>query len=136
MIFLASATDVVDGPLTPVCNPASGSLFPIGTTRVTCSAADSHQNAASATIKVTVLSPSQITSNLLGEIAADNFQQANNLLQGVLRSIRAGNIGAACNQVGSFINQVKAQTGKSLTTADATTLIGSAVDVRSSLGCR
>ena len=32
--FTAAATDVVDGPLTPTCLPASGSTFPIGVTTV------------------------------------------------------------------------------------------------------
>ena len=39
--FTASATDAVDGPLTSVCAPASGSGFPVGTTTVTCTATDS-----------------------------------------------------------------------------------------------
>src|SRR3712207_9315788 len=33
---LPSAVDTRDGALTPVCTPASGSLFPVGTTTVTC----------------------------------------------------------------------------------------------------
>jgi hypothetical protein len=50
----ASASDSVDGPLTPTCSPASGSNFPIGTTTVTCSATDSHGNTGSASFTVTV----------------------------------------------------------------------------------
>jgi hypothetical protein len=44
----------VDGPLPATCTPASGSLFPIGTTPVTCSATDAHGNTGSATFTVTV----------------------------------------------------------------------------------
>jgi hypothetical protein len=50
----ATATDIVDGPLTPTCSPASGSTFPVGTTTVTCSATDSHGNTGSASFTVTV----------------------------------------------------------------------------------
>jgi hypothetical protein len=50
----ATATDTVDGTLTPTCAPASGSLFPVGTTTVTCSATDSHGNTGSASFAVTV----------------------------------------------------------------------------------
>jgi hypothetical protein len=39
--FAASATDPTDGSLTPVCTPASGSKFKIGTTTVTCTATNS-----------------------------------------------------------------------------------------------
>jgi hypothetical protein len=50
----ATATDLVDGSLTPTCLPASGSTFPLGTTTVTCSATDAAGNTGSATFTVTV----------------------------------------------------------------------------------
>lgn len=52
--FVATATDDVDGPLTPVCVPASGDLFPLGNTTVTCSATDAAGNSASASFHVNV----------------------------------------------------------------------------------
>ena len=52
--FSVSATDNVDGPLTPVCSPASGSTFPAGRTIVNCKATDSHLNSASVSFKVVV----------------------------------------------------------------------------------
>jgi len=42
--FTVTATDIVDGPLTPTCNATSGDVFPIGTTTVTCSVTDSATN--------------------------------------------------------------------------------------------
>jgi hypothetical protein len=53
--YTASATDNVDGPLTPSCNPASGSTFPIGTTTVRCSATDAHGNTGTGSFTVTVV---------------------------------------------------------------------------------
>jgi HYR domain len=50
----ATASDIVDGPITPGCSPASGSTFPVGTTTVTCSATDAHGNTGSASFSVTV----------------------------------------------------------------------------------
>jgi hypothetical protein len=51
----ATASDLVDGPVSPVtCSPASGSLFGFGTTTVTCSATDSHSNIGSNSFTVTV----------------------------------------------------------------------------------
>jgi hypothetical protein len=50
----ASATDVVDGSLTPTCSPSSGATFALGTTTVSCSATDAHGNTGSATFTVTV----------------------------------------------------------------------------------
>ncbi len=52
--FAASAIDDIDGALTPACSPASGDLFPIGATTVTCTATDAAGNTGSATFDVTV----------------------------------------------------------------------------------
>ncbi len=52
--FQVSATDAVDGAVSAVATPASGSLFPIGTTTVSVSATDHHQNSASGSFTVTV----------------------------------------------------------------------------------
>ena len=53
--FRATATDLVDGPVTVSCSPASGSTFAVGTTPGDCSAADAHGNSASGTFDVTVV---------------------------------------------------------------------------------
>ncbi|MDE1863194.1 MAG: HYR domain-containing protein [Thaumarchaeota archaeon] len=52
--YKANATDLVDGPITPVCSPASGSTFAYGTTTVTCTATDAHGNTAAGTFDVNV----------------------------------------------------------------------------------
>ncbi|MGN6578136.1 MAG: HYR domain-containing protein [Nocardioides sp.] len=49
-----SATDVVDGSVPTNCTPASGSLFPMGTTTVTCTAKDKAGNSDTKDFKVTV----------------------------------------------------------------------------------
>jgi hypothetical protein len=49
-----TATDDVDGPITPSCNAPSDFVFPIGTTTVTCTATDKAGNTAKATFTVTV----------------------------------------------------------------------------------
>jgi hypothetical protein len=61
--FTASASDLVDGPVSVTASPASGSLFPLGTTTVTVTATDAHGNTASKSFKVTVLdtAPPSIT---------------------------------------------------------------------------
>ncbi|HEV2722147.1 MAG TPA: HYR domain-containing protein [Thermoanaerobaculia bacterium] len=52
--YTASATDNLDGSITPTCKPASGSLFPVGTTQVTCTAIDKHANYGFGFFNVTV----------------------------------------------------------------------------------
>jgi len=46
--------DQVDGPVPVTCAPASGSVFPVGITSVTCSATDSAGNVASGSFSVVV----------------------------------------------------------------------------------
>ena len=50
----ATATDIVDSSPTVGCSPASGSVFPVGTTAVTCTATDDSDNSATGTFHVTV----------------------------------------------------------------------------------
>ncbi len=52
--YLASASDTVNGSLTPSCSPASGSTFEIRETAVTCTVQDAHGNRASASFVITV----------------------------------------------------------------------------------
>jgi probable HAF family extracellular repeat protein len=54
MSFSASATDNVDPSPVVECSPASGTVFPVGNTTVTCTATDASGNHASASFVVTV----------------------------------------------------------------------------------
>jgi hypothetical protein len=53
--FDASADDSVDGSIPVTCAPASGSKFPLGTTRVNCSASDSKGNSAHGSFEISVV---------------------------------------------------------------------------------
>jgi hypothetical protein len=53
--YAASARDTRDGALTPDCEPASGSLFGLGRTRVLCTATDAAGNTAHAGFAITVI---------------------------------------------------------------------------------
>jgi hypothetical protein len=52
--YSVSANDVIDGPVTVTCTPASGSTFNLGTTTVNCVAYDSQANAGFGSFNVTV----------------------------------------------------------------------------------
>lgn len=67
--YSASATDVVDGQITPSCAPGSGTVFPVGTTTVACTARDAHGNQASGSFAVTVTpfpQPDLVVSSVTG----------------------------------------------------------------------
>ena len=52
--YIASAADDTDGVVPVTCHPASGSVFPLGTTSVACTATDAAGNTASGQFPVTV----------------------------------------------------------------------------------
>ncbi len=56
--YTVEATDADALVKTLECTPASGSTFPVGTTKVECTALDGHENTAKASFNVTVTSPS------------------------------------------------------------------------------
>ncbi|MBZ5558688.1 MAG: HYR domain-containing protein, partial [Acidobacteriia bacterium] len=66
--FAASSTDAVSGAPLASCLPASGSLFPIGQTVVTCKATDAAGNTGAAAFTVKVVDP--VTP---GEMRGDGF---------------------------------------------------------------
>jgi large repetitive protein len=68
--FSASALDDVDGPLSPVCLPASGATFGLGETLVTCGATDQAGNTGSATFTVTVADTTAPAITVPADIAA------------------------------------------------------------------
>jgi len=53
--FASSASDLVDGSVTVIASPTSGSTFPLGVTTVTLSATDANHNTATTTFTVTIL---------------------------------------------------------------------------------
>jgi len=72
VVYAATALDVVDGPVTPVCTPASGSTFPLDqTTVVTCTVTDNHRNTVTGSFKVTVQDTSPPALTLPGPITRE-----------------------------------------------------------------
>jgi hypothetical protein len=133
------ATDAV-GVTSNVCAPPSGTTFPVGTTTVTCHATDAAGNLATTTFTVTVLSGAAQIANLLQQIESitppPKFGGSlPNKLNSALASLQAGHTAGACGTLQGFINEVKAQSGKKLSTADATLLIAAATQIRAALGC-
>ncbi len=134
--YTATANDAVDGVVPVTCSPPSGSRFPIGDTTVQCTARDAAGNVASGSFVVHVSGAGGQLSDLLasvvgvgpGSALADKIELAQSYLA-------AGNIPAACSTLDGFIALAQAQSGKKLTAAQATTLIASAEQLESVLGC-
>jgi hypothetical protein len=66
--YTASATDPDDAVSSQSCSPASGATFPLGTTTVTCTAADTHENTGTAQFDVTVVDTTPPALTLPGNL--------------------------------------------------------------------
>lgn len=140
--YTASASDNV-GVATTTFSQPSGSPFPIGTTIVGYTATDAAGNSATCSFNVAVLgAPNQIAA-LIALVQSFNLKQGieNSLdakLQNVLAALTAANAGdltSACNKLDAFLNEVAAQSGKALTTTEASQLLTAATQIKAALGC-
>ena len=95
--YTATATDRVDGDLAPVCTPASGSTFRIGTTTVTCEATDAAHNTGTASFTVTI---SDVSTP--GAMRGDGFIRQD----GLRNEFRFDVVESERNERGSFTLQV------------------------------
>jgi hypothetical protein len=56
-------------------------------------------------------------------------------VQGAERSAQSGQVSATCGLLGGFINEIRAQSGKSISSMQAFVLIADAADIRTTLAC-
>ncbi|HYL78026.1 MAG TPA: hypothetical protein VEU96_27680 [Bryobacteraceae bacterium] len=93
-----------------------------------------HMNATS-----TPLSPSQQISNLIALLnsfhVGPSGQSLLNKLLDIQDKIMKGRLGSVCNDLAAFIREVMAQSGKSLTAAQANQLIAAVNQLGTTLGC-
>jgi hypothetical protein len=141
--YVASASDAVDPAPTVACEPASGTLFLIGATTVTCTATDSAGNGATAAFVVEVTGARTQLEDLAALIEDLNLPLGiANSLEAKLASIlaaldaaSAGAVAAACNKLDAFVAEVRAQAGKAIVEADAAMLIAHAQRIMQVIGC-
>jgi predicted dienelactone hydrolase len=114
--YTASAHDDLDGERAVVCAPASGGMFAIGATTVSCSASDEAGNSATASFTVTVLGAGEQIANLIVDVVnATNLPAAVKAqISASLRSALSGfdssnrlQRAAACLQLRAFIIVVR-----------------------------
>jgi hypothetical protein len=134
-----AASDEDLSTVTVGCVPPSGSTFAIGDTTVTCTATDTDGDANS---------PVQKTFNVHVKGAAEQLSDLANAVKGVgpgtsladkvaaaQAYLAAGDKTDACSTLNAFINEVKAQSGKSIPAAKASSLIAEAQQIEAVIGC-
>jgi hypothetical protein len=126
--FDVSAIDAVGGILVPTASPASGSLFPIGSTQVMVSVADPSGNAATASFTILVSgSPKIHVSETGGATLADNaapISLGNVILgsAGLAKSFTIRNDGTAALTLGTIMKDGDHPADFTFTAAAATFL--------------
>jgi Bacterial Ig-like domain (group 3)/HYR domain len=122
----------------PACSPAPGATFAIGTTTVQCTATDPDDTPSTVS--------SSFTVTVLG--AADQLAALDQAVQGVgpgtsladkitaaQSDLASGDVAGACSTLTGFLNEVKAQSGKSIPAGQAAQLIADATRIRAVLAC-
>lgn len=134
--YTVTSTDPDDAVASLSCLPASGGTFAIGTATVTCTATDTHGNAAHAQFSVHVNGAGEELSDLAGAVAgvgpggslATKIAQAQSALGG-------SDFVSACSSLGAFVNEVSSQTGKGISADQAAAVLAQANRIRAVLAC-
>jgi hypothetical protein len=133
-----TATDEDGTTVSVSCAPLSGSVFPIGTTTVTCSASDSDDanSPVSTSFTVKVGGASALLANLA--ISVQGVGPGNSLPAKVAAAesyLAAGDLTDTCLTLTALVNEVNAQTNKSITAGVASKLIAATQLIRAVLHC-
>ena len=134
--YVASATDDSGTVSSFACLPGSASIFPAGDTQVMCTAFDVAGNMASKSFTVTVIGASAQLAKLVAIV--NGFGLPKGIETSLLAQLSAAgksNPPASCNQLQAFMNDVKAQSGKALTAAQASQLVSAAQKIFAAFGC-
>jgi hypothetical protein len=143
--FSATAIDLVDKTLIPVCTPASGSTFAITapgkSTRVVCTATDRSGNASTGSFTIHVNGAVEQIRHLDGMVASLPGHRLQELalrlkLAIALAGLLTGHPAIACDALRSFDNEVRAHANHLLTPAQAALLRNEVARIRAVVGCR
>src|SRR4051812_1996577 len=119
------------------CEPASGSVFPVGTRSVICTAADTAGNSSSTSFSVTVIGAHEQIAVLMGTVA--DLGLPNGTVQPLINQLSAaysqtGDGQPACKKVGDFLSMVQKKSSN-ISSADAAYLSVEANRIMDVMGC-
>jgi hypothetical protein len=126
---------------TLTAGPASGSVFPIGTTTVTYTVTDAHGNSTSCSFTVTVKTPQAVIQGLIDSVNSSSLSPTTkggltSKLTAARDAINSGQTNVACNKLDAFISSVQNLVSHGdITAAQGQAWINSANHVRNTIGC-
>jgi hypothetical protein len=134
--YNASASDIVDGSVVASCSPASGSVFAIGTTTVSCTSTDAHGNTSPAsTFTVRVKGAAEQLADVVQAVVALNLKHSPagdlaKVAQTLERSTAQG-----CRDLARFVDRLSGSLGRDLTPAQRAWLTGELARIANVIGC-
>lgn len=136
-----SANDDTDPHPVVSCDVPSGSLFPIGSTTVTCTATDTAGNSSEPQHFEVVVNGA--AEQLIGLVSlVESFELDKGIttslgakLHAAVDAVHNGDIAASCSEMQAFRNHVEALSGNKLTANQANQLNSAAVRIEAVLGC-
>jgi len=139
--YTVSASDPDNPASLPTvnCTPPSGSIFPIGTTTVLCTANDLAGNTANGNFNVVVEGAAAQLSDLLTLVksfsSSAKLQALVTRLQDTLTAVDAGQTATACSALTQFIGLVRVQSRSGLTMSQVNQLLTAATRIQAVLAC-
>lgn len=135
--FTVTATDENPTNPTVTCTPASGSVFPIGTTSVYCAATDAAGNTGTGQFNVRVRGAAEQLASLHDAVVGIGPDTSLvDKISDAQTALARNNVTATRSILDAFINQVKAQFGKTISQNTATALITDATRIKVVLGSK
>jgi hypothetical protein len=130
--FDPAATDNV-GVTSLVCEPASGSVFPVGSSTVSCSASDAAGNSSSKSFSVSVIGAREQMANLMEYVRTLGLP--NGTAYPLINQLKSAysEQGNECKKVSDFIDMVSKKSG--IDFRDAAYMTAEANRIMGALGC-
>jgi len=130
VLFTATATDPDDAASNPVCAPASGSVFPTGTTQVNCTSTDTHGLTGTGQFTVHVKSAAEQLVDLGNAVKGVGPGRILPLtVQGAQSLVTSGHTQAACVALDTFKLEVRLFTPRLINATQSATLIASGLQI-------
>ena len=139
--YEVTADDDTDPEPTVACEPVSGSTFPIGDSTVECTASDASGNDATGSFTVHVRGAGEQIDDLrqvlviVRDIPESLRQSLDAKLVAAKAALDADDRTGACDKLKAFVAQVRAQSGRKLTTDLAAVLVEHATRIRTVMAC-
>lgn len=137
MTYQVSVEDAEDPAPTVECQPASATIFAIGTTTVTCTGADGAGNETVETFTVHVKSAVEQLEDLAAALVGVGPRSSLSDRALLIRDkLVEGDVNGACNNLtGAYPQLVNSQTGKKLSQAQADAILADIARIAAVVGC-